>query len=122
MKRIYHNHNKWEDYKNGLFRPVKKDEQEVYIRLAYNLLLNPDRLYKAMMNIINAWVYASDVNMSNPSRNKQAFLGQAACCYEFRVPEDLTMIAWNRLTEKQQKEANFIADIVIDEWHDRNVK
>lgn len=122
MKRIYHNYNLWEDFKSGLFRPIKKTEQEVYIRLAVDLLRNPNTLYKAMMGVINTWVYASDFNMSNPSRNVQAFLGQAACCYEYRIPEDLTMIAWNRLTETEQESANLIADIVIDEWHERKIK
>lgn len=122
MKRIYHNHNLWEDFKAGLFRPVKKSEQEVYIRLSCSLLKNPDALYRSMMAVINTWVYASDFNLTNPSRNVQAFLGQAACCYEFRVPESLTMIAWNRLTESQQIDANLVADIVINEWHERKIK
>lgn len=121
IERVYHHYEKWEDYKAGLFRAVGCDDSanEEMIGLAAQLLCNVAELYEAMSAISVLWVCSSEVNLTNPSLNRRAWLGQAACCYQYRVPEDLTKQAWHRLSKEQQDAANGVADAVIREWEDR---
>ena len=62
------------------------------------------------------WKYAAEQNLSNTSRNRQAWLGQAACCFNHGCSESLTKKAWHQLNISDQNKANEIADKVIHEW------
>ena len=111
MKRIYHPYDKWEDYKHGLFGA---DEQQT--TGAAKLLATPEKLHAAMTHVSRNWKHAAEVNMTNRSRNRQAWLGQAACCYACGANEDTTKRAWRGLTDTERTEANAVADVVIIEW------
>ena len=116
MKRIYYPYTEWEDYQNGLFKTVSSPYEGVLINNAISLLSNPKKFYEVAKKVINEWPKAADLNLSNVGRNRQAWIGQASCCYKFGVPENQTKRAWNLLTEQQQNDANKIADIIILEW------
>jgi hypothetical protein len=122
MQRIFHNYLKWEDWKRGMYRPLQQDspEAEELITLALHLLSSPRKLYRVMSLVSTKWRYASEMNLSHAAINRQAWLGQAACCYEYHVPEHLTKQAWWRLTQDQRDKANAIADRVILEWEQRH--
>lgn len=120
MKRIYHNVLLWEDYKNGMYKKIKKDKEKEYVNNAVMLLKNLNLLYKIMKDVSIKWKYSSEFNLSNNGCNKQAWLGQSACCYLHSVPEYLTKEAWNLLTQEEQKKANEIADKIIKEWENDN--
>jgi hypothetical protein len=118
MERIFHSYLKWEDWKAGMYRPLQQDspEAEELISLACHLLSSPRLLYRAMSSVSKRWRHASEMNLSHIAINRRAWLGQAACCYEYKVPEHLTKQAWHRLSQDQQTKANAIADKVIFEW------
>jgi len=122
MKRIFHHYKNWEDWHDGLYRlSISSADmaEEIIISRAARLLSEPDALLLAMTRVIDEWKIAAEVNLSNPSRNRRAWLGQAACCFLCGAPEDLTKLAWHRLSDAERDLANAIADRVISEWEDR---
>jgi hypothetical protein len=122
MKRIYHHYEKWEDWKDGLYRRSLSDPEELIVSRSVRLLSSPDDLLRAMRFCANNWKHSAEVNLSCTSRNRQAWLGQSACCLICGAPEYLTKEAWHRLSASEQDIANGIADQVIIEWEKRYAK
>ncbi len=116
MKRIFHHYEKWEDWKDGLYVLAIDDPIEVMIRRSERVLCTVDLLRWAMMQTLYQYPCAAEVNLSNSSRNRQAWLGQAAACFVVGASEDMTKEAWHRLSVAQQDAANLIADEVIAWW------
>lgn len=116
IKRSYHHYERWEDWKHGLYRINSKINDPILITKSIKLLRNLDNLYEMMKKVSKEWKYATEENLSNINRNRQAWLGQAACCLNHGAPENLTKEAWHKLTENEQNQANAIADRVIKEW------
>jgi hypothetical protein len=115
MKKVYHNYLNWEDWKHGMFN-LKDDNESVSIQKAIDLLSNPSALKAVMRHVAYYWKCSAEMNLTNRNRNRQAWLGQAACCYQYKVPEYLTKRAWHLLSEDQQRAANAVADQVIEAW------
>jgi len=113
--RIFHNYKSWEDWHDGLYATVYRDEQRG-VQLASRLLGNPEVLGPAMLRVVTAWPVAAEVNLSNVSRNHQAWIGQACCSYFCGVPEFVTKMAWWTLTDDQRAAANEVADSVERVW------
>lgn len=116
MRQIFHHYKKWECFKNGMYRKVNQSDHILLISKAIELLSNQDVCYQGMKKVITQWHFSTLHNMTNISQNRRAWLGQAACCLEFAVPEELTKIAWNRLSKDVQDKANAMADLIIQEW------
>lgn len=119
MKRVYHHYEKWEDWKDGLYRLTLDPVDEILISRSARLLSDPELFHINALRVITAWPYSAAVNLSNRSRNRQAWLGQASCCFACGSPEDLTKQAWHRLSPAEQDAANAVADRVIAEWERR---
>jgi hypothetical protein len=120
MKRIFSNFNEWEDWKCGLY---EKSHQHIsIIQAAYSLLTDEDALNSAMESVVEKWKKAAAFNLSNSSKNRRAWLGQAACCLLCGANELSTIIAWNSLTKEEQKSANYIADNVIKNFEENYAK
>jgi hypothetical protein len=118
-ERLYHPVHLWEDAKNGLFETTPTaldDEGPALIAASADLLKSEDGLLSAMSHVAETWRYSAEVNLSNKSMNRRAWLGQAACCFECGANENLVKAAWWSLTEDEMAAANGIADIVIAQW------
>ena len=118
MERIYHHYLLWEDYKRGLYDKTKRtiEDENRLANIAKSILTNSVLFKNMALRVISEWKYASEVNLSNPSRNKQAWIGQASCCYAYKIPEYITKMGWHLMTLEEQKQANKIADEVIETW------
>lgn len=116
MKRIYHPYHIWEDYLNGMYEERKDGKKQERIAQSVELLRNANELYAAMSYVANTWKYAAEVNLSNRGCNRQAWLGQAACCYVVHATEAEVRQAWNLLEDSERNAANTIADRVSYEW------
>jgi hypothetical protein len=122
MRRIYHHFERWEDWRDGLYRlSVDSNADEILTDRAARLLADPDSL-SAMMHAVEEYKCSAEVNLSNKRRNRQAWLGQAACCFVCGAPESLTKSAWHRLSPAEQDAANAVADKVIAMWEDRQCR
>ena len=117
MIRVYHHHDQWEDFLAGMYvLSVPPEAEQEFIDDSEELLADPIELNRAMSTVIAAWPIAARVNLSHVARNRQAWLGQAACCYTHGAPEYLTRLAWHRLMPAEQAAANRVADINIAIW------
>lgn len=123
MKQIYHNYLLWEDVKNGILEDNYNEyETEDLTFKAKELLCSPEDFAEIATRVIKNWKYASEQHLSNKSRNRQAWLGQASCCYKWRVPEYITKYAWRMMTKEEQDKANHIADLIIKAWEEENAE
>ena len=123
MRQIFHSYTLWEDVNNGILEDCYNEEEtEVLTLKAKSLLCSMDDFAEVANNVINEWKFSSEQHLSNKARNRQAWIGQAACCYKYRVPEHITKYAWRLMTKKQQDNANYIADLIIKSWEDKNAK
>lgn len=116
---MFYNYLLWEDYQGGLYDTnIKYSENslEVLVRRSISVLTDNDLFLRTAKKILRFWPTSSDVNLSIASRNRQAWIGQASCCYLYKVPEYITKFAWNLLTPKQQIKANKTASKIIKLW------
>lgn len=116
MKRIFEHHDLWEDSRSGQYDLPSVLDDPYKILISAKLLSTPHEFFNVAMNMIDSWPVAASVNLSNKSRNRQAWLGQASCCYDNGAKEHEVKEAWHTLTHKQQEEANAVADEVIQLW------
>jgi hypothetical protein len=116
LKRIYYHYQLWEDFLYGMYKNMTESENQAILIDAKRLLTTPKELYKMMKIVSLEWEKSTEQNLTNTSRNRQAWLGQAACCFACGASEGITKSAWNMLTKKQQNQANRIADKIIFEW------
>lgn len=119
LERIYHPFTSWEDYKNGMYETICFMDPQVLIKDCEMTLKCPEWLWESMQFVSHNWINAAEHNLSNTHRNRQAWLGQAACCFSHGAPEYITKLAWNNLSEKEQAVANKVADSVIEEWEEK---
>lgn len=121
MDRIYHRFENWEDFKYGMYETSTcyLDASSI-IKENELLLKTPEFLREAMLYVSHNWPISSEQNLTNSHRNRQAWLGQAACCLFNGSPEYLTKKAWNNLNHNQQNSANNVADCVIQDWENKH--
>ncbi len=119
-KRIYHHYEMWEDYKFGFYNNCSGFEKETKTKSVINLFNCKTTTEKYMRRVINEWKYSCEHNLTNPSMNKIAYLGQSACCLYDNIPNTVTMIAWSLLTDEVRERSNKIAIKLLKEWEDNN--
>lgn len=119
MKRVYHSYDVWEDHAHGMF---DDSADQTLLEHAVSLLSNQEMLYRCMCRAVFEWPLSAEMNLTNRSRNRQAWLGQAACCVTYGVPENLTKQAWRGLSEESRVLANACADMVIADFELRKLR
>jgi hypothetical protein len=115
-RRRYIAYRELEDTKAGVWRIASKEEREKYLPLAADLMKNPQAFLEAMRKALIEWPLTSNFHLSNPSLNRQAWIGHAGCCIGVNSPEEVTRLAWHTLNSAEQDEANRMADMAIEEW------
>ena len=84
MTRFFTHYKNWEDWQAGMYLSrIDKVKAEKCVEL----LSNQSVFLDTAMRMINEWNIASAVNLSNVSRNRQAWIGQASCCYALEANE-----------------------------------
>jgi len=116
---VYHDYRRWEDFKNGMWRKVSKEESDKLLPVAVKFTGDHFEYGRAMLRVIKEWHFSCEHNLTDPSTNKQAWIGHAACSIEMNLPEVVVRQAWKLLTNEQRYLANQQADIAINKWmHD----
>lgn len=113
LERVFHNFNLWEDNHLGMYKTRCFMDEGKMIQDCILLLSCPDWFSDTAYFILTAWPFAVEHNLTNYSRNRQAWLGQAACCLMHGAPEYLVKQAWNMMNKVKQDAANKVADEVI---------
>jgi len=119
MKRIFHNYNLWEDVKAGMFNHSSEVGSEEKVNHCVDLLTNRGHFYEAMSLLCKEWIYSSESNLSFTGNNRRAWLGRASCCYSFGYPENITQLAWIKMTPEQREHANMTADMFLGDWENK---
>lgn len=123
MNRIFHPYYLWEDVTNGILNSnYNEQEEEIFTNKAKQLLCNTDEFYNVGLQMLREWKYSAEQNLSNRARNRQAWIGQASCCFACQVPEHITKYAWRLMTEEEQSRANSVADKIINLWEKEYAK
>jgi len=116
VKQFFADYNTWEDYKNGMYLNQNHSTIEIDINNAKKLLSTPLFFSETIDELFNNWGVATKVNLTNINCNKRAWVGAAACSFKFNIPEVVTRSAWSKLTFTEQKKANKIAQLKINNW------
>jgi len=125
INRIHHPYNKWEDHKAGFYNNVSGDVKNELKNKVVELFSSYELTNKYMDKAIRLWYYSCQHNLTNPSMNKIAYIGQAACCIFAGVPSTVTMEAWSLVPKELQEQANTIAENILCTWeslHINNLK
>jgi len=120
--RIYHPYWRWEDYKAGFYNHCSGEEKKILIKKGVEMFNSEKLTLINMYKVINEWKYSCEHNFTNPSLNKIAYIGQAACCIYAYIPSTITMELWNMLEKDIQNRANNNALEVLDTWINNNKK
>ena len=99
-----------------MYDEKKDEEKKARIELSYCLLKSPMSLMAAMYCVIDDWKIEAEQYMSHVSSNRQAWLGQAACCYALKAPDYITKKAWWSLPKQIRDRADKNASGIIDSY------
>lgn len=116
MPRIWHPYYLWEDYKQGMWRKLPRHEEQEALQTAIEFTGNTALYGEWMRRATQEYYYACQHNLTDPSLNKQAWIGHAACCLAKKLPEYIVRKAWAVLSEQQRVEANKQADAAVIAW------
>lgn len=120
IKRIFHNHEKWEEYHYGMWKSIFGEEREKLTKEAVKFTGDANTYGAWMKLVIDKWPYSCEHNLTCLDMNRQAWIGHAAVCLALGIPEDITRIAWHQLTQSQQDAANKKADEAISLWEEKH--
>lgn len=115
INQIFHHFSKWEDYKEGFYNSTCEDVAE-HIQKSVDLLSNQELFYNYAKEVVEKWIFSCEQNLTDPSLNKIAYIGQSACCIANGTPAFVTRNAWAYIEEENQKLANQTAKKVLHEW------
>jgi hypothetical protein len=121
-EQIFHPFNLWEDHKFGFYNNISGKNKKEMIQQVVDLFCNPDKTRLYMSKVVNEWYYSCQHNLTNPTINHIAYLGQAACCLCDGVPSTVTMEAWSKVPKDFQDIANSIAESTLSIWNQTHIK
>jgi hypothetical protein len=114
MRRVHHPFWLWEDLR--MWRDVSEADQRRLLVVAVEFTGNAPLYGQWMLRVLDAMPIACEHNLTEPSLNRQAWIGHAACFLATECPEYVTREAWGKLTQRQRDEANAQADRAIHRW------
>ena len=103
----------WEDYQAGMYlgryEPAMTSESVA-------LLTSPDRFLETAREMVREWETAAVQNLCRMWTGRNAWIGQASCCYSHQATGLETRVAWGQMTNDQQRAANAVAVKVRNEY------
>lgn len=116
MMQMYIPYWEWEDWLNGMWSRLPPQEESDMLEIVTEFTGDHVRYGEAMKRVVKEWPKTMLNSLTNTSINPRAFVGHCACCLELGCPEYITRMAWKKLTEQQRKDADAVAQRVVDEW------
>jgi hypothetical protein len=77
VKRVYHRYEKWEDFRDGMWRVVTKSEESELLKVALEFTGNAERYGSYMLRVIQEWPISCEHNLTNGGMNQLAWVGHA---------------------------------------------
>lgn len=103
----------WEDYQAGLYRPDTDEGRQV---ASLELLSDPDSFREAAVEMLREWAHSARHNLAHMWSGRNAWMGQATCCYVHGATGADTRAAWGLLSNGEQRRANDVAVSVRAAW------
>lgn len=103
----------WEDFTAGLYAS-RIDAAQVHAAAA--LLRDQDAFAQAAAEMLRAWPVAAVQNIQHMWSGRNAWVGQATCCYSIGATSAETRAAWGDLSNTDQRAANETARLVRAAW------
>lgn len=114
--RVFHPWYKCEEFGAGMWRKLSGEEFDDFAKRSTDLMRNPQEFKRAMAKAVKNWPVSAEHNLTAIECNRRAWLGHAGCLIGVGSPEEATRIGWHRLTKTEQREADRVAQEVIDAW------
>lgn len=102
----------WGDYKNGFY---SRDNQSNLQNKCFEFFEN-ENIFKTCQKVKKDWKYSYNINLSNKTINRRAWLGQAGCNYYCGASFLTTIDTWRKLSQFVQYRCNEIADKFVKEY------
>lgn len=103
----------WEDYAAGLYQHRLAPGR---VQDSVRLLSDAAGFEEAAWEMVCAWPNAADHNLYLLTTGRQAWIGQATCCYHHGATAEETRAAWGQLSNETQDRANKVASAIADEY------
>lgn len=116
IERRYFHFRDLEECQQGMWKIVRGETRRRFIAEAALLMQKSNEFQTAMRRALVEWPNSCENAFSADAINHLAWLGHAGCFLATGSPEEATRCAWHTLTPSEQKEANRVAAIVVDEW------
>ena len=97
---------------------IKPTDQDLFIDRSADLMREPDSFKLACREVLAKWPNSSIHNLSARGMNRMAWLGHAACYLSHESVEFTTRLGWRCLDQDEQKEANKVANEIIEEFEE----
>jgi hypothetical protein len=104
---------RWEDYAAGMYNQRLDPE---HIEGSAGLLRDPEAFAAAAAEMLREWPVAAVQNIHHMWSGRNAWVGQATCCYSLGSTSAETRTAWGSLTNAEQRAANSVAHSIRADW------
>lgn len=119
-KRIYHPIDKWEEIPANMWGDVK--DKAIMLKRAVEFTGDHELYGLYMQRVVSEWSFSCENALTDSNLNKKAWIGHAASALALGCPEDITRLAWGRLSYEQRVLANREAERAIKQWKDNRRK
>ena len=120
LNRVYHPYWDWEEINFNMWGSV--NDRATWIKRAIEFTGDHKKYGRFMMRVINEWPVSCENALTDYSINRKAWVGHAAAALAFGCPEDITRLAWGKLSDEQQLLANKEAERAIRAWENAYIK
>lgn len=112
--RVYHPYWDWEEVDANMWGSVLNRRAAVEKAV---LFTGNHALYgRFMLRVVSEWPVSCENALTDYSINRKAWVGHAAVSLAHGIPEDITRLAWGKLTDEQRLLANRQAEYAISKW------
>jgi len=118
--RIYHPYESWEESRFNMWGVI--DDRNDALERAIEFTGDWKLYGSYMRRVTNEWPVSCENALTDQFINQKAWLGHAAVAMALQIPEDITRLAWGKLSDEQQLLANEEAGRAIATWKDSHAK
>ena len=119
-KQIFHHWELWEDYRYNFYDNCSGEEKVKKSQSVFDMFNSEQETRRCMFFVVDNWRYSMEQNLTNPSINKVAYIGQCACAYFDNIPNTVTMENWSHLDKAVRDRSDKIALEAIERWKSNN--
>ena len=112
--RVYLPYWDWEEIDANMWGSVSNRKAAIDKAIVFT---GNHKLYgRFMARVVSEWPNSCRNALTDYSLNRKAWVGHAACALAHGIPEDITRLAWGKLTDEQRLLANKEAERAIQSW------